>query len=309
MTPDFAADVHQHLWPEPFLAALRQRRRPPRLDGWTLRLEGERPWPVEPRDHDVAARAAADPRALVLVSPSAGLGIDRLAPEEAEELASAWLDGALALPAPFRAWATAGVLRPEPGALEDALDRGAVGLEVAADALAAPGGIERLAPLLDVLQRRGRPMLVHPGPAGAEDATGRPRWWAPVVTYAAQLQAAWWAWAHAGRAAFEELLVCFAALAGLARDVARRPELWQHRLDADATERTYAALHRDAHVDVWAISWRPENDTGWHDHDTSSGAVQVVRGALEESVLRLGRGGGRRSYASRETFSFAPTHI
>jgi hypothetical protein len=152
----------------------------------------------------------------VLVSPSAALGIDRLPPEEAQELAEAWLEGALELPRPFRAWATAGVLRPAPRALEDALDRGAIGLEVAADALAAPGGIERLAPLLDVLQRRGRPLFVHPGPAGAEDATGRPRWWAPVVTYVAQLQAAWWAWAHTGRAAFGELLVCFAALAGLA---------------------------------------------------------------------------------------------
>jgi hypothetical protein len=210
-------DVHQHLWPEPFVAALRRRRRPPRLDGWTLHLESERPWHIDPRDHDVAARAAADAHSsLVLVSPSAGLGIDRLAPGEAEELAAAWLDGALALPAPFRPWATAGVLAPAPGALEDALDRGAVGLEIAADVLAEPGGIERVAPLLSVLRRRGRPLLVHPGPAGAEDAVGRPRWWAPVVTYVAQLQAAWWAWAHAGRAHFEELLVCFAALAGLA---------------------------------------------------------------------------------------------
>jgi Cysteine dioxygenase type I len=98
-------------------------------------------------------------------------------------------------------------------------------------------------------------------------------------------------------------------LLALVRDVARRPELWEHRLDADAAERTYAALHRDAHIDVWAISWRPENDTGWHDHDTSSGAVHVVRGELEESVLRLGGAEGRRRYAAREAFSFAPTHI
>ena len=55
-------------------------------------------------------------------------------------------------------------------------------------------------------------------------------------------------------------------LLALVRDVAGRSELWEHRLDANAPRRTYAALHRDAHVDVWAISWRPENDTGWHDH-------------------------------------------
>ena len=98
-------------------------------------------------------------------------------------------------------------------------------------------------------------------------------------------------------------------LLALVRDVAGRPELWEHRLDANAPRRTYAALHRDAHVDVWAISWRPENDTGWHDHDTSSGAVRVVRGALEESVLRLGGVEARRTYAAGDAFSFAPTHI
>ena len=31
-------DVHQHLWPASFLAVLRARRTPPRLDGWTLEL-------------------------------------------------------------------------------------------------------------------------------------------------------------------------------------------------------------------------------------------------------------------------------
>jgi Amidohydrolase len=211
-------DVHQHLWPEPFIAALRCRRRVPRLDGWTLLLAGERPWEIDPWHHDVearAAQAAAEGHDLVLVGPSACLGIDRLPPREARELARAWLDGALELPAPFRAWATAGVASPEPDAVQEALDRGAVGLEIAADILAAPGGVERLRPLLEVLERSGHPVLVHPGPAGAEDAPGRPRWWAPVVTCTAQLQAAWWAWAHAGRPALPGLRVCFAALAGL----------------------------------------------------------------------------------------------
>ena len=54
--------------------------------------------------------------------------------------------------------------------------------------------------------------------------------------------------------------------------------------------RTYASLHRDPDLEVWAIAWLPENDTGWHDHDSSSGAVHVVEGALEEHVLRLGGG-------------------
>ncbi len=37
--------------------------------------------------------------------------------------------------------------------------------------------------------------------------------------------------------------------------------------------RHYVSLHRDTHVDVWLLCWTPQNDTGWHDHDISSGAV------------------------------------
>ena len=212
------ADVHQHLWPAPFVAALRARRTAPRLEGWELSLPGERPYAVDPAQHDPAARAAqaADfGDELVLVAPSAALGLDRLPPAESAELAAAWLEGALALPAPFRAWAMAGTAAPEPAALQAALDRGAVGLEIAADLLAAPEGLDRLAPLLAVLDAARRPLLVHPGPAGAENAPGRPDWWAPVVPYVAQLHAAWWAWADGGRARFPALPVCFVALAGL----------------------------------------------------------------------------------------------
>jgi hypothetical protein len=56
-------------------------------------------------------------------------------------------------------------------------------------------------------------LFVHPGPAG--DTARRPRWWAAVVAYVAQLHAAWWAWVDGGRARFPRLRVCFAALAGL----------------------------------------------------------------------------------------------
>lgn len=208
-------DLHQHLWPPLFLEALRARRRPPRLRGWILELPDEPPYPIEPAAHDPelrAARAAADGDDLVCVATSAALGLDRLAPEQAAELAEAWLEGALALPPPFAAWATAGIRQPDPAALEAALDRGAIGLELAADVLAAPWALDRLAPLLEVLG--DRPLLVHPGPAGTQ-ATGRPAWWAPVVPYVEQLHAAWWAWADGGRTRFPRLPVCFAALAGL----------------------------------------------------------------------------------------------
>jgi cysteine dioxygenase type I len=98
-------------------------------------------------------------------------------------------------------------------------------------------------------------------------------------------------------------------LVRLVEHVAGRRELWAPYLDVDATTRTYASLHRDASVDVWAIFWLPENDTGWHDHDTSSGAVHVIEGSLEEHALLLARPERRTRYGSGASFSFGPSHI
>jgi hypothetical protein len=73
-------------------------------------------------------------------------------------------------------------------------------------------------------------------------------------------------------------------LLALVRDVAAHPEAWKERLDPHATQRAYQQLHRDAHVDVWVIGWLAENDTGWRDDDTSSGAVHVISGTLVEAA-------------------------
>jgi hypothetical protein len=98
-------------------------------------------------------------------------------------------------------------------------------------------------------------------------------------------------------------------LVRLVDHVAARRDLWAPHLDLHATERTYASLHRDASVDIWAIFWLPENDTGWHDHDTSSGAVHVVDGELEEHALLLSGAERRSAYPAGTAFSFGPSHI
>jgi predicted metal-dependent enzyme (double-stranded beta helix superfamily) len=95
----------------------------------------------------------------------------------------------------------------------------------------------------------------------------------------------------------------------LVADVAGQPRLWRPHIDPDATDRTYAALRRDARVDVWAIFWLPENDTGWHDHDTSSGAVHVVAGDLEEHALRMNAPERRITHQAGSSFAFGPSHI
>jgi Cysteine dioxygenase type I len=98
-------------------------------------------------------------------------------------------------------------------------------------------------------------------------------------------------------------------LARVAAAVAARPAAWVPHVDLNATERTYVSLHRDSDVDVWAIAWLPDNDTGWHDHDTSSGAVHVIEGVLTEHALLVGGPDRRRTHSAGTSFSFGPSQI
>jgi 6-methylsalicylate decarboxylase len=216
-------DIHQHLWPEPLLSALSLRREPPMLvrrgAGWALRLVGEPEGPVDLADHDPDARAAlvhADGLDRALVVPSTPLGIEALPAGEAEPLLAAYHEGVRALPDEFGAWAAVGLDDPDPVELARLLDAGFVGACVAAEALAGPEELERLGPVLETLERRGAPLLVHPGPAPATAAAGLPDWWAALTAYVATMQTAWHAFAVWGRVAHPGLRVCFAMMAGLA---------------------------------------------------------------------------------------------
>ncbi len=202
--------------------ALRARRRPPRLQDWTLYLDGEAPFLVSPRDLDPVARAQrerAEGTQRVLLSLSSPLGIEQLPAAEAAPLLDAWHRGAAAFDPLFAVWAAAGVVEPDPGELARVLaGPGVVGLQLPATALAEPAALDRLGDLLDVVQRADRPLMVHPGPAALPEAGSRPTpsWWPAVVPYVAQLHAAWYAWQIAGRSGFPRLRVVFVALAGLA---------------------------------------------------------------------------------------------
>jgi hypothetical protein len=99
------------------------------------------------------------------------------------------------------------------------------------------------------------------------------------------------------------------ALERVVTHVAGQAPLWASLLDRSTGERTYASLHRDARIDLWAIVWYPDSDTGWHDHDTSSGAVCVVEGSLVEHGLRVGGPERERHYGAGTAFSFGPSHI
>ena len=204
------------------LRALDQRREPPMLtsgaDGWTLRLTGEPDAPVDLADHDPVARAAlagADGLERVLVAPSVPLGIEALPAGEAEPLLAAYHEGVAELPPPFRPWAAVSLAAPDPAALAGLLDDGFAGACVAAEALAGPDGYEHLGPVLETLERRDAPLLIHPGPVAAAPA-GAPRWWAALTDYVTAMQTAWHAFGVWGRPAHPHLRVCFVMLAGLA---------------------------------------------------------------------------------------------
>jgi predicted TIM-barrel fold metal-dependent hydrolase len=218
-----AIDIHQHLWPESLLSALSRRREPPMLvrrgSDWSLRLRGEPEGPVDLADHDPDRRAAlvrADGLDRALVAPSVPLGIEALSAGEAEPLLEAYHDGVLALPDEFGAWAAVGLAEPDPVALGRLLDAGFAGACVSAGALGGPDGLDRLGPVLETLERRGAPLLVHPGAAAAADAERMPGWWAALNGYVASMQTAWHAFAVWGRPAHPRLRVCFVMLAGLA---------------------------------------------------------------------------------------------
>ncbi|HEX4672608.1 MAG TPA: hypothetical protein VH279_10085 [Solirubrobacteraceae bacterium] len=287
-------DVHQHLWPEALLDALRVRAKPPRLCGWTLELAGEPPYEVDPRHHDPEARgiqARAEGLDLALIAPSCPLGIELLAPRESRELLDAYHDGALELPAPFGAWAGACLTDLDPYGLRRELDRGFVGLTVPASAICTEHGYEHLAPLLEVLVQTGRPLFIHPGPAAAP--TAAPNWWPTIVSYVEQMYEAWYAFRAFGRPRHPTLRVCFAMLAGLA-------PLHGERLLARAGLRTvvdensflevssYGTRAIDATVRVLGIdvlvggSDQPYSSPAFS--DLGAAAVSAIRGA---NPLRL----------------------
>ena len=211
-------DSHQHVWPSVLVEQLRQRSQPPRLDGWTLLTSGEPPYVVNPADHDLARRAAQAARDgvdLVVIGLSSPLGIEYLMPEDARPLLDAYHNGVTELGAPFAGWAAACLTAIDAPGLARQLDRGLVGLQLPATAVADESGYRWCSPLLDVLAERDLPLFIHPGPAAGAGAGG-PAWWAALVSYVQQLHAAWFAFQAYGRPAYPRLRVCFTALAGLA---------------------------------------------------------------------------------------------
>ena len=93
------------------------------------------------------------------------------------------------------------------------------------------------------------------------------------------------------------------ALHELVTDLAARPETWSHLVRHEPNRRTYEQLVLNEDVGVWLICWMDDHDTGFHDHDLSSGAVAVVAGRVREERLGL-EGGASRVFSAGEAFDF-----
>lgn len=95
----------------------------------------------------------------------------------------------------------------------------------------------------------------------------------------------------------------------LVRELADRPELWIDFVKHDRTQRIYEELLSDEHVTAWLICWMEDQDTGFHDHDVSAGAVAVVSGIVREERLCVEGAPARRTCTTGQSFHFEPADI
>jgi hypothetical protein len=198
-----AVDIHQHLWPAPFVAALSRRTEPPRLDGSTLVLV-EGTYQVDLAAHDIETRVAAldrDGIDVAVLSLQPTLGIADLPQSERDELTGLWEASVLELVS-----GSAGrFLALAPGHVSP----GFVGSIVSASAMR---NVDALSALLGDLDASGGFLFVHPTAAALTE--GAPGWWPAIVDYTAQMQGAYLTWLSYAQRLWPDVNVVFGILAG-----------------------------------------------------------------------------------------------
>lgn len=100
-----------------------------------------------------------------------------------------------------------------------------------------------------------------------------------------------------------------AELRELAIAISERPELWHHLRRYDADQRTYSHVLRNDHVEAYLICWMDGHDTGFHDHDISSGALAVVQGSVREDRLAIGGDPETKVLSAGQSRSFSSADI
>lgn len=87
------------------------------------------------------------------------------------------------------------------------------------------------------------------------------------------------------------------------------PERWRHLVRHEQDVRVYEQIYSDARVNAWLICWSGGQDTGFHDHDESAGAIAVISGQVRDERLVLGGTPRVREFAAGEDFAVPPTAI
>jgi quercetin dioxygenase-like cupin family protein len=95
----------------------------------------------------------------------------------------------------------------------------------------------------------------------------------------------------------------------LAIEIAADPSRWSHLVRHDPEQRVFAPLDAGPHAGAWLICWMPGHDTGFHDHDHSSGAVIVVAGQVREERIGAGWEVKRATYGPGDVFPFVSGNI
>jgi len=98
-------------------------------------------------------------------------------------------------------------------------------------------------------------------------------------------------------------------LVSIVRRLAQEPSRWAHLVEHDPERRVYEELLRDDELAVWLICWMDDHDTGFHDHDLSSGALAVAQGRIREERLGLGGSVIERALEAGEAIDFAASDI
>jgi hypothetical protein len=189
---------------------------------WQLTVAAEAPCTIDVDGDAITTREGLvhlDGLDLAMLSLSTVLGVEGLPGEEAQPVIDAYHDSLDGLPRSFGGWGALPLRDATLADVDRVLDRDYVGVAIPAGALATPSGLDRIAPLLEHVERRGSAVFVHPGPdpfAAASGAGGAPAWFPPLTSYVAAMNAAWHTFIAVGRKRLPELRVVFAMLAGLA---------------------------------------------------------------------------------------------
>src|SRR5262245_26849409 len=144
-------DLHQHLWPDSLVEAMRARTEPPCLDGDMVRVVHEKPFrlDLEPQRVDVRI-AALDEVAIdrAVVSLSTPVGVEALPAEEARPLLDAYhagvADAVASSGGRLAAFAAVPLDAPDAGAstIAGLIRDGFAGASIASEALASDRGLD-----------------------------------------------------------------------------------------------------------------------------------------------------------------------